>query len=113
MKDDRLYLDHILERIELIQQFTSDGRNTLFDSALVREAVLRCLEIMGEAARKASDDLHQQNPQIPWSKMIAFRNVLIHNYPGIDLEEVWRVIENDLPPLKPEITALIQKLDEL
>ena len=111
MKDDRLYLDHILSRIERIERFTSEGREAFLASDLIQEAVLRCFEVMGEAARKISEDLRQKYAETPWGQMIAVRNILIHNYDNVRLERIWEIIENDVPPLKPQIEAILAQLD--
>jgi uncharacterized protein with HEPN domain len=112
MKDERLYLDHILERIERIEEFTQDGRDALMRSKLIQDAVLRNFEIIGEASRKISVELRQRYPDVPWQRMADFRNVLIHDYDNVNLTLVWRVIENELPVLKPRIKEIIRKLDE-
>jgi uncharacterized protein with HEPN domain len=112
MKDDRLYLDHILERIRLIQAFTVDGHDEFIRSVLIQEAVIRCFEIIGEAAGKVSESLRSQYTHIPWSKIVSFRNRLIHGYDFIDLERVWLVVENDLSDLKTAIEDLLEMLDK-
>ncbi len=113
MKDNRLYLDHILERIKLIEEFTQDGRGAMMSSTMAQEAVLRCFEVMGEAARKVPEPLKQKHSEVSWSQIIAFRNVLIHNYQNVDLNRVWEIIEKQLPILKPQIESILKELDEI
>jgi len=81
-------------------------------SKLIQDAVLRNFEIIGEASRKISLELCQRFPDVPWQRMADFRNVLIHHYDNVNLALVWRVIENELPVLKPRIQEIIRKLDE-
>jgi uncharacterized protein with HEPN domain len=92
MKDPRVYLAHILECIERIERFTLEGQAAFLADRMTQDAVLRNLEVIGEA---------------------AMRDVLIHDYEGVDLARVWRVIEHEFAPLKAAITALLPPLDQL
>jgi uncharacterized protein with HEPN domain len=76
---------------------------------LTQDAVIRNFEIIGEAASRLSAAIRNQ-PGLPWRKIIAFRNRLIHGYFSVDLPLVWNVIENDLPPLKAEVSRLLARL---
>jgi len=71
-----------------------------------RHAVVRCLEILGEAAKKITQELKDKNPKIPWKKMAGMRDILAHEYFGIDIKKVWEVREKELPALKALITNL-------
>jgi len=106
-KDDRLYLVHISERITRIEEYTRDGRAAFFASPMQQDAVVRNFEIVGEAAKRISEGLKQRHPQIPWRRIAGLRDVLIHQYMGVDLNEVWRIVEQDLPTLKTQIAALL------
>jgi uncharacterized protein with HEPN domain len=106
-KDDRLYLVHISERITRIEEYTQDGRAAFFASPMQQDAVVRNFEIVGEAAKRISDELKQRHPQIPWQRIAGFRDVLIHQYMGVDLNEVWRIVEQDVPTLRTQIAALL------
>ncbi len=112
MRDDRVYIDHILERITMTESFTTGGRDTFMQTSLIQEAVIRNFEVMGEAIRRVSEPTRQQYPHIPWQKIAAFRNVLTHDYDEIDLGRVWDIIEYELPVLKPHIESLLRQLDE-
>ncbi len=112
-KDPRVYLVQILERVERILQFTAGGRTAFLDSALIQDAVIRNFEIIGEAAKRVPEEFRRAHPSIPWKGLSGLRDVLIHQYEGVNLEEVWRVIEKDLPGLKQTISAILPPLDEL
>jgi len=104
MKDDSLYLTHILECIANIEDYTSDGKETFLNSKIIQDAVIRNLEIIGEATKRISKNLRSQNPNIPWREMAGLRDVLIHDYFGIDVKIVWNVVEQELPRLKQKIS---------
>jgi uncharacterized protein with HEPN domain len=112
-KDPRVYLAHIWECLGKIEDFTADGRARFFQDAMVQDAVLRNFEIIGEAAKRLDESYRQANPQIPWRALAGLRDVLIHQYEGVDLERVWTIIAQDLPRLRESISALLPPLDKL
>lgn len=91
MKDPAVYLRHIRDAIARIGKYTAQGRNAFFDDSMVQDAVIRNLEVIGEAVRSLPPELKRRHPEIPWRSITALRNVLIHEYFGVDLEIVWRV----------------------
>lgn len=107
MKEDHVYLLHILDSIEAIEQFTRGGRDAFLRERMVQDAVARNLQIIGEAAAKLSEVVKDAVTDVPWSQVVAFRNRLVHAYWGIDQEIVWDVIVRDLPPLKAAVTRRI------
>jgi len=111
MKKERLYLLHILERITMTETFTADGYETFMQSQVIQEAVIRNFEVMGEAARRISEQTRHRYPHIPWPQIIGLRNRLIHNYDAISLERVWEIVEHELPTLKPHVEAMLQQVD--
>jgi uncharacterized protein with HEPN domain len=105
VKSDEPYLAHILDSIAAIETYTAGGRDAFMNDRLIQDAVIRNFEIIGEAANSLSPVIRNQ-PGIPWGKVIAFRNRLIHAYWSVDLALVWDVIENELPNLKIEAERL-------
>jgi len=105
---DRLYLGHIAGCIERIEEYTAPGCGHFMTNHLTQDAVMRNFEIIGEAAKRLSEEVCEQTPEIPWRRVTSFRDVLIHDYMGIDLEEVWAVIKNDLPNLKQAVNYLLK-----
>jgi uncharacterized protein with HEPN domain len=111
MKSDKIYLLHIRDSISLILSYTENFTSEdFYKDNLVKDAVIRNLEIIGEASKKVSLELTLANPKIPWTKMAGMRDKLIHNYMGVDIELVWRVVEEILPSIKEEINQIISKL---
>lgn len=106
MRDETLYIDDILERIERIELYLQDDRSAFFTKLVVQDAVLQNLIVIGEAASNISFETRALAPNIAWRSIVGLRNQLIHGYTGIDLDETWRVIENDLPKLREDITSL-------
>jgi uncharacterized protein with HEPN domain len=105
MKDDNLFLIHIAESIGRIQGYASN-RQAFFSSTLIQDAVIRNLEVIGEAAKRLPETTKERAPTIPWRKVCGMRDVLIHGYMGVDLEEVWRVVANELSPLLDAVNVL-------
>ena len=102
MKDQKLYLIHIKECIEKIEQYIEDGELSFSNDPKTQDAVIRNFEIIGEAVKHLSKDTRQTVSEIPWRQFAGLRDVLIHQYDGIDLSEVWLTVENDLPILRKQ-----------
>jgi uncharacterized protein with HEPN domain len=110
MKDNKLYLTHILECIEKIDSYTSSGEKEFVKSTLLQDAVIRNFEIIGEATKNLSLDFSERHPEIPWRKMAGLRDVLIHNYMGVNARLVWNIVKNDLPILKRDISKVLKNM---
>jgi uncharacterized protein with HEPN domain len=109
-KNDQVYLLHILEAIDQIREYTRDlDYNGFLKSRLVQDGVIRQLEIIGEATKKLSQETRNRASHIPWKDMAGMRDVLIHQYFGVDLVAVWTTVEQDLPFLEQEIMEFRQK----
>ena len=109
MREDSVYLQHIAECIRRIEENTSKGREEFLQSHTLQDAVLRNLQTLSEATQRLSDVAKVRNQHIEWSRIAAFRNVLVHNYLGIDLEIVWDITQRDVPKLKRAITILLEE----
>jgi uncharacterized protein with HEPN domain len=110
-RDFRAYLDDILQAIDRIRQYTSGMTfETFCKEPLVQDAVIRNLEIIGEAVRHIPKRLREQSTSIVWPRVVGLRDVLIHRYFGVDLEIVWDVVVNKLAELEPEIRRLVSLL---
>ena len=101
MKDDTIYIDHILKSINNILEYTSGlTKKNFVKNSLVQDAVIRNFEIIGEATKKVPNDFQQVNSEIPWKEMAGMRDKLIYDYIGVDIDVIWQTIEQDLPVLK-------------
>ena len=108
MKDDKLYLIHIGECIERVEAYIGEGGQDAFvASTLIQDAVLRNLQTLAESTQRLSDGLKAAHPEVEWYKIAGFRNVLVHDYLGVDLERVWLIVERDLPDLKRAVQAML------
>jgi len=108
-RDDIIYIRHILEAIEQINAYIGDMDKAAFRTDRMRQdAVIRQLEIIGEATKNISADLRQAYPETPWKDMAGMRDVLIHNYFGVDIGAVWRTVTQDLADLKQQISQILQ-----
>jgi len=109
MKEDRVYLLHILECAERIREYTQAGRASFLQDRKTQDAVLRNFEVIGEAAKRVSSLTRDRSGGIPWTRIAGFRDVLIHRYEGVDLEQVWQRVERDLPSLEEEVRQLVSE----
>jgi uncharacterized protein with HEPN domain len=97
---DLAYVEHMLEALDRIDQYVSVGRDEFMLSSLVQDAVVRNLQTMTESSQRLSDEIKQRHAEIDWRAMAGFRNILTHDYLGIDLDLIWITIEKELPALK-------------
>lgn len=110
MKDDSVYLQHIIECVRRIEENTAGGREAFVASHTLQDAILRNLQTIAESTQRISDSLKGTHPEIEWGRVAAFRNVLVHNYLGVDLNTVWGIIERDVPALKRAISEMLGAL---
>jgi uncharacterized protein with HEPN domain len=107
VKDDRLYLIHIRECIERIERYTAGGREEFLVSTLVQDAAVRNLQILAESTKRLSRTVREAHPEVDWRAIDGLRNVLVHDYLGVDVERVWQIVERDLPALKQKVTVIL------
>ena len=110
MRDERAYLLHVLDAIDAILEYTADGRDAFFADRKTQDAVIRNVEIIGQAVKGLSDRTRALQPDVPWRQIAGMRDKLIHEYFGVDLALVWDVVERELPALRPQVEALIERL---
>ncbi len=107
MKDERLYLRHILQALERIEQYAGSDRQAFARNTMAQDAVMRNFEIIGEAVKRVSEGTRNKEPGVPWRAVAGFRDVLIHDYGSIDLNEVWVAVTRDLPVLRAAVMRLL------
>ena len=111
MKDNGVFIEHIIDSIEKIENFTYDRtRDDFLDDVQLQDATIRRIEIIGEASKNISDSLKEQHKEVPWSEMARTRDKLIHGYFGVDLGLTWDIIEHDLPELKTKMQQILEEL---
>ena len=108
MKDERVYLYHALECTRRIDKHRRSGRRRFLESDTIQDAVLRNLQTMAESTQRLSDEIKATQPHIRWEQIAGFRNVLVHDYLGIDLETIWGIMQNEVRELR---TAIEEMLD--
>jgi uncharacterized protein with HEPN domain len=112
LTDDEVYLRHILESLERVAAYTAGGREDFMRNRMAQDATVRNLEVVGEATKRLSPEFRSAHPEVPWRNMSRMRDVLIHDYMGVDLEIVWEVVENRLAPLRDQLSALLTSEDQ-
>lgn len=104
MNQDRERLQDILEAIEKIERYTDQGRTAFDRDELIQTWIIYHIQVIGDASRRLSASLHSTYPEIPWSQIVGMRNILVHDYFGIDLAEVWSTAVRDIPKFKQQTT---------
>jgi uncharacterized protein with HEPN domain len=112
-KDPRVYMAHILECADRIERYLGQDRDAFLRNTMVQDAVIRNFEVVGEAAKRIPEQFRVAHAEIPWRLMAGFRDVLIHDYEGVDLERVWRIAQEDLPVVQTAIARILPPLEQL
>jgi len=106
-KDNSVYIKHIKESISKILVYTKNFSKTSFnDNPLVQDAVIRQLELIGEATKRISKEFRDKYPDVPWQDMAGMRDILIHDYLNVDLDIVWKTVKIDIPKLNKIIKSI-------
>ncbi len=106
-KDPFVFIEHIFQSINDIENFSKNlEKNEFMKNKLKQNAIIRSLEVIGEAIKNIPDSFRENYPAIPWKDMAGMRDKLVHHYFGVDLGLVWKVLEEDIPFLKEEILKI-------
>ncbi|MFO8077867.1 MAG: DUF86 domain-containing protein [Thermoplasmatota archaeon] len=109
-KNDVVYLHHMLDSMVKIKDFTDNvGESEFENSELIQSAVIRQIEIIGEATKQISQSVKRKYPHIPWRDIAGMRDKLIHGYFGVDIDAVWDTIQLDIPVLEKDIKRILEK----
>jgi uncharacterized protein with HEPN domain len=110
-RSDKVYLDHIADSITRIETYASGLDEQGFMSCpMAQDAVIRQLEIIGEAAKRVSPEFRDRHPGLPWQDMAGMRDKLIHGYFGVDVARVWLTVCDDLPQLKSRLLIILDSI---
>ena len=108
MSRDDTYLVDILESSKMALTYVSGKSwNAFYEDTQCQDAVVRRIEIIGEAARRVSQETREKHPQIPWREMTSMRNLVIHEYDVVDINQVWDTVQNKIPPLIKELAKIV------
>ncbi len=111
-RDVRVYVQDILDSIEKIEQYTKTiHREDFIQDSQIQDAVLRRLEIIGEAVKSIPQDFRDKYPRIPWKNMAGMRDVLIHEYFGVNIERAWKVVSEDIFDLRKELLKMKEDME--
>ena len=110
MKDDRLYLIYIQECISRIEEYTKGGREAFLDDRKTQDAVLRNLHTLSESIQRLSTELKSKHSGIDWQGISGLRNVVVHDYLGVNLNRVWEIVSENIPDLRNEVKSMLGEI---
>jgi uncharacterized protein with HEPN domain len=110
MRDDATRIREALEAIERVEKYSAKGRSAFDSDELIQTWIVHHLQILAEALTRTDESTRRQHEAIPWDKIRGMRNILVHEYFGIDKRLVWAVVESDLPELKEQLDSLLEQL---
>ena len=112
MRDPLLHIIHIQEALEDILSFTHHGRTDFLADKKTQNAVVRSFEVIGEATKRLGREVTSGHPEVPWRTIAGFRDILIHAYDRVDLDEVWNVVEQNVPQLLDQVREIRRGLEQ-
>jgi len=108
-KEPKIFLQHILESIEKIEEYAKNvTEKEFFDDYEKQDAIVKRLEIIGEAVKNLPDSLKNKHPNVPWKNIAGTRDILIHEYFGIDTDLIWEIVRKNIPRLKKQIIKILK-----
>jgi uncharacterized protein with HEPN domain len=111
VRGDQLYLKHILDAIDKVDTYITVGHEVFVASSHWQDAVIRQLEIIGEATKRLSKQFCSRHSDVPWRRIAGLRDVLIHDYMGVDINAVWEITQKNLPPLRLRVESILRELE--
>ncbi len=112
-RDYKVFLQDVLEAIDNVAEFVGPLTRDQFQAdKKTLHAVVRNLEVIGEAIKQVPPEIRDRHPQVPWQRIAGLRDILIHHYFGIDIDIVWDIVENKLPELKSQIQAVLAEFGD-
>jgi uncharacterized protein with HEPN domain len=112
VSEDRIYLLHVRDAIADILVYAEAGEDAFLRETMRQDAIIRKLEVIGEAVKQFSDNTRDSKPDIPWRKVAGMRDRLIHQYFGVDLDLVWNVVRLELPTLLEAVDDVLSQMPD-
>lgn len=109
---ENVVLLHIRDALQLVLEYAEEGKSRFLKDTKTQDAILRRLEIIGEAAKRLPDAFRNRYAEIPWRRIAGFRDVGIHHYDRLDMQEIWRIVEREAPALLQQVRALLTLMGE-
>ncbi len=111
-KNIKIFLTHIFDSIKLVEEYKKGkNKSDFLESKQLQDSIIRRIEIIGEAIKNIPNEIKEKYSQIPWKEITGMRDILIHQYFGVDLDLTWQVIDKDLPKLKRQIVNICKQIE--